>query len=55
MATNKDDNKFLDGIKHGAGKAVGAALVVGAFGLLLGGPAGGAAGFKLGLGAGSLS
>lgn len=56
MANNNDNksNKFLDGVKRGAGMAVGGALVVGAFGFLVGGPAGAALGFKAGLGAGTL-
>lgn len=45
---------FTDGIKKGAGVAIGAGLVVGAFGLVVGGPAGAWAGFKLGMGAGAL-
>lgn len=52
MANDKDKkNSFLDGVKKGAGIAIGAGLVAGAIGFVVGGPAGGWAGFKLGAGA----
>lgn len=56
MATNNNDKKntFVEGIKRGAGCAIGAGLVVGAIGFMLGGPVGAAAGFKVGVGAGTL-
>ena len=53
MATNDNGKKnaFVEGIKRGAGCAIGAGLVVGAVGFMLGGPVGAATGFKLGAGA----
>lgn len=54
MANNNDKNSFVEGIKKGAGCAIGAGIVVGVFGLCVGGPAGALAGFKLGLGAGAI-
>lgn len=50
MANNNENNKnsFWEGIKRGAGCAVGAV------GFVLGGPVGAAAGFKVGCGAGAL-
>lgn len=38
-------SKFTDGIKQGMGRALGVGLVVGAIGLVVGGPGGAIAGF----------
>lgn len=56
MTNNNDKkkNSFWEGVKKGAGCAVGAGLVVGTVGFFLGGPVGAAAGFKIGVGAGAL-
>lgn len=54
MADNNKKNSFWEGVKKGAGCAIGAGLVVGAIGFCVGGPVGAAAGFKLGAGAGAL-
>lgn len=47
-------SKLTDGIKQGVGRALGVGIVVGAIGLVVRGPAGAVAGFKLGAGAGAL-
>ena len=52
---NGSNNSFWEGVKRGAGCAIGAGVVVGVIGLCLGGPAGAWAGFKMGAGAGGLS
>lgn len=51
---NAKKNTFWQGVLRGAGMAIGAGLVVGAIGLVAGGPAGAIAGFKLCAGAGGL-
>lgn len=55
MANNNDKNSFVEGIKKGAGCAIGAGIVCGLVGFCIGGPGPAWAGFKIGLGAGSLS
>lgn len=46
-------SNFWDGVKRGAGMAIGAGLVCCAVGLVVGGPVGAAAGFKAGVGLGA--
>lgn len=50
-----DDKPFWNGVKRGAGRVVGAAVVLGVVGLVVAGPAGGLEGIKIGLGVGSMS
>ena len=53
MASN-NGNSFWEGVKKGAGCAIGAGLVCGAIGLMIGGPVTAAAGFKMGVGLGGI-
>jgi len=45
---------FTDGLKKGAGRALGGALAIGALGLIVASPAGAVAGFKAGVGIGAM-
>ena len=47
-------NSFWNGVKKGAGCAIGAGLVCGALGLMMGGPGTAVLGFKMGVGLGGI-